>query len=93
MPKNTAVRNQRLGYRLRPGASEINTAINQMDQMTQQNAAMAEEATAASRSRSEESERLSGLIGQSEVAGQGAANLRQPAPRSSPRALPKGRAA
>jgi methyl-accepting chemotaxis protein len=40
-----------------------------MDQMTQQNAAMAEEATAASRSLAQESERLSDLVGQFEVGG------------------------
>jgi methyl-accepting chemotaxis protein len=72
--------------------SEINTAINQMDQMTQQNAAMAEQATAASRSLSEESERLSGLIGQFDVAGQRAQKSRQPGPRFAPR-TPADRAA
>jgi methyl-accepting chemotaxis protein len=60
--------------------------------MTQQNAAMAEEATAASRSLSEESEKLSGLIGQFDLAAHGAANLRQPGPRST-RAPARGRAA
>jgi methyl-accepting chemotaxis protein len=49
------------------GLSEVNTAINQMDQMTQQNAAMAEQSTAASRSLSLEAQRLSGLIGQFQV--------------------------
>src|ERR1700677_3126655 len=74
------------------GLSQINTAINHMDQMTQQNAAMAAEATAASRSLSEESEKLSGLIGQFDLAAHGAANLRQPGPRST-RAPARGRAA
>jgi methyl-accepting chemotaxis protein len=49
------------------GLGEINTAINQMDQMTQQNAAMAAEATAACRSLSDEGERLSELVTQFEL--------------------------
>ena len=44
--------------------SEVNTAVNQMDQFTQQNAAMVEETTAASHSLSEESQELSRLISQ-----------------------------
>ena len=43
---------------------EINTAVNQMDQTTQRNAAMVEETTAASQSLAQEAVRLSGLIGQ-----------------------------
>ncbi len=41
---------------------EVNTAISQMDQVTQQNAAMVEETTAASHALSKESTDLSGLI-------------------------------
>ena len=41
--------------------SEINTAINQMDQMTQQNAAMAEETNAASHNLSSEADALKTL--------------------------------
>ena len=41
------------------GLQEVNTAIGQMDQVTQQNAAMVEESTAASRSLMEEVDRLS----------------------------------
>jgi len=43
---------------------EVNVAINQMDQMTQRNAAMVEELTAATHSLFQETERLSSLIGQ-----------------------------
>jgi methyl-accepting chemotaxis protein len=43
--------------------------VNQMDRITQQNAAMSEEATAASRSLAEESEQLRRLIGEFQVAG------------------------
>ena len=46
------------------GLAEVNTAINQMDHVTQQNAAMVEQSTAASHSLSQESEQLSSLIGQ-----------------------------
>lgn len=43
------------------GVTEINTAINQMDQMTQQNAAMAEETNAASHNLSGEADTLKAL--------------------------------
>ncbi|WP_286840222.1 methyl-accepting chemotaxis protein, partial [Acidiphilium sp. 34-64-41] len=43
---------------------EVNTAINQMDQTTQQNAAMVEQSTAASHSLAGEAEELSNLVGQ-----------------------------
>jgi len=42
---------------------EVNTAVNAMDQATQQNAAMAEQATAAARSMMQETEKLSEMIG------------------------------
>ncbi len=42
--------------------AEVNTAINQMDQVTQQNAAMVEESTAASHSLTQEAEELMHLI-------------------------------
>ena len=44
------------------GLQQVNTAVNQMDQVTQQNAAMVEEATAASHALSTEAETLSRLI-------------------------------
>ncbi|MDH4412925.1 MAG: methyl-accepting chemotaxis protein, partial [Rhizobium sp.] len=46
------------------GLSEVNTAVNQMDQTTQQNASMVEEATAASASLASEADRLRQLISQ-----------------------------
>ena len=45
------------------GLSQVNTAVNQMDQVTQQNAAMVEESTAASHALSQEADALSGLTG------------------------------
>jgi methyl-accepting chemotaxis protein len=46
---------------------EINTAINQMDRMTQQNAAMVEESTAASHTMAHETGELADLIGQFQI--------------------------
>ena len=43
------------------GLAEVNTAINQMDQVTQQNAAMVEQSTAASHSLAQEAEELGRL--------------------------------
>lgn len=45
------------------GLAEVNTAMGQMDQMTQQNAAMVEQATAASHTLSTEAGTLESLIG------------------------------
>jgi len=49
------------------GLQEVNTAVNQMDQVTQQNAAMVEESTAASQTLSLETEELTRLIGRFQV--------------------------
>ena len=70
------------------GLQEVNTAINQMDQVTQQNAAMVEQATAASHALAGESEALNRLIGRFEL-GEGAAAA--PAPSRTP-AAPRHRA-
>ncbi|WP_048858126.1 methyl-accepting chemotaxis protein, partial [Acidiphilium multivorum] len=45
------------------GLVQVNTAVSQMDQATQQNAAMVEESTAASHSLVQEAEQLTQLIG------------------------------
>jgi methyl-accepting chemotaxis protein len=55
------------------GLQQVNTAVNEMDKVTQQNAAMAEEATAASRSLSQESAELSSLVALFKVGDTGAA--------------------
>jgi methyl-accepting chemotaxis protein len=44
------------------GLHQVNTAVNQMDQVTHQNAAMVEETTAAAQSLSRETEELAHLI-------------------------------
>jgi Methyl-accepting chemotaxis protein len=46
------------------GLAQINMAINQMDQVTQQNAAMVEQSTAAAHSLSDEADSLSDLMAQ-----------------------------
>jgi methyl-accepting chemotaxis protein len=50
---------------------EVNTAINQMDQTTQQNAAMVEQATAATHALAQQAEGLAQLITQFKIEGQG----------------------
>ena len=49
------------------GLQEVNTAVNQMDQVTQQNAAMVEEATAASHALTSEADQLARLISRFET--------------------------
>ncbi|TAL37691.1 MAG: hypothetical protein EPN98_02810, partial [Phenylobacterium sp.] len=51
------------------GLSQINVAMNQMDQIVQQNAAMVEESTAASHGLAREAESLAKLIGQFKIGG------------------------
>ncbi|MBB2753908.1 UNVERIFIED_ORG: methyl-accepting chemotaxis protein-1 (serine sensor receptor) [Rhizobium aethiopicum] len=51
------------------GLAEINTAVNQMDQTTQQNAAMVEQSTAAAASLSSEAGRLRDLVNQFQLDG------------------------
>jgi methyl-accepting chemotaxis protein len=53
------------------GLGQVNTAVNQMDQVTQQNAAMVEESTAASRVLADEAEELARLVGRFRVTGSG----------------------
>ncbi|MBA4808876.1 MAG: chemotaxis protein, partial [Brevundimonas sp.] len=59
---------------------EVNTAVNQMDQVTQQNAAMVEQSTAASHSLAQEAEALQASVAQFKV-GAGAQDA-APRPRS-----------
>ncbi|EKF57842.1 methyl-accepting chemotaxis protein [Agrobacterium albertimagni AOL15] len=51
------------------GLKEVNAAVNQMDQVTQQNAAMVEETTAASMALRTESDTLRGLVAKFQVTG------------------------
>ena len=61
------------------GLGEINVAVNQMDQMTQQNAAMVEESTAASHSLAQETTSLADLMGRFRIRAETAPAAR-PAP-------------
>ena len=54
------------------GLQQVNTAVNQMDQVTQQNAAMVEQATAAGHSLREETDGLSRLMSEFRVGDQAA---------------------
>jgi methyl-accepting chemotaxis protein len=70
------------------GLEQVNTAVNQMDQVTQQNAAMVEQATAASRGLMDDAQELSKLVGQFQI-GAMAATAREskkaaPAPAAKP---------
>lgn len=51
------------------GLSEVNSAVNQMDQTTQQNAAMVEEATAASAGLASEADKLRQLVNRFQLGG------------------------
>jgi len=52
------------------GLSEINGAINQMDQVTQQNAAMVEQSTASAHKLAHEAEELFARVGQFDIRGE-----------------------
>ncbi len=54
------------------GLAEVNATVNQMDQVTQQNAAMVEETTAASHALSNEATRLADRMGELKIAEGGA---------------------
>ena len=57
------------------GLSQVNTAVTQMDQMTQQNAALVEQAAAASESMDEESRALLELVQLFQLGGTSTANM------------------
>jgi len=69
------------------GLAEVNTAVNQMDQVTQQNAAMVEQSTAASHSLANEAAELSGLVSRFRI-GEARPAAVAPAPRPAPVARP-----
>ncbi|PYE27093.1 methyl-accepting chemotaxis sensory transducer with Cache sensor [Rhizobium sp. PP-WC-2G-219] len=61
------------------GLQEVNVAVNSMDQMTQQNAAMVEETTAASQTLAQESRTLKDLLQTFRLAGGGERSVRRAA--------------
>ncbi|RAK58240.1 hypothetical protein DJ018_05245 [Phenylobacterium deserti] len=66
------------------GLNEVNTAVNQMDQVTQQNAAMVEESTAASQSLASEAVELARLMNQFKISADGAVKTIEPGRRAAP---------
>ena len=68
------------------GLQQVNTAVNQMDQVTQQNAAMVEQSTAASHSLSQEAETLAGSVSCFQIGNVAAAPAARGAPRPHPAA-------
>ncbi|MBY5751591.1 methyl-accepting chemotaxis protein [Rhizobium leguminosarum] len=77
------------------GLQEINTAVNTMDQGTQQNAAMVEESTAASHNLATEAAALNNLLSQFRLTGTGGFTTSAPIATAAPRAAarPAARAA
>jgi len=84
------------------GLAQVNSAVNQMDQITQQNAAMVEESTAASHALAQETAELNRLMGRFQFAtdirprAQAKAPARAPrpvAPTRAPRPMTRGSAA
>ncbi|MBL4637760.1 MAG: methyl-accepting chemotaxis protein [Proteobacteria bacterium] len=74
------------------GIGQVNTAIGQMDEMTQQNAALVEEAAAASESLDEQGKNLKVLMSFFDV-GEDSDVEEEPVARAKPKAAPKRRAA
>ncbi|AYG95073.1 HAMP domain-containing protein [Brevundimonas naejangsanensis] len=72
------------------GLQQVNSAVNQMDQVTQQNAAMVEESTAASHSLAQEADVLAASVAHFKVA-QAAAPARAPAPARAATPAPKAK--
>jgi methyl-accepting chemotaxis protein len=68
------------------GLAEVNTAVNQMDQVTQQNAAMVEQSTAASHSLAQEAQSLQASVARFKVGS--AAQVATPAPVAAPAPAP-----
>ncbi|MEY8204065.1 MAG: methyl-accepting chemotaxis protein, partial [Bermanella sp.] len=58
------------------GINQVNTAIGQMDEMTQQNAALVEEASAASETMTEQAKTMQDLVGFFKMAGGGGGSAR-----------------
>jgi methyl-accepting chemotaxis protein len=79
------------------GLGQVNTAVNQMDQVTQQNAAMVEQSTAASRVLADEAQELARLVARFKVSNGGVQlatrTVAHSAPRPAPRTMTRGSAA
>jgi methyl-accepting chemotaxis protein len=71
------------------GLAQVNVAINDLDQTTQQNAAMVEQTTAACHTLSQQTGELSDLISGFTLSQQGAASLRRSAEQMSKKITPR----
>ena len=71
------------------GLAQVNVAIADLDQTTQQNAAMVEETTAACHTLSQQTDELSSLVGSFSLGQESVATLRQTADRMSRKIAPK----
>ncbi|MBB4199790.1 hypothetical protein CCR94_24065 [Rhodoblastus sphagnicola] len=71
------------------GLQQVNSAVNQMDQGTQQNAAMSEQATAASQSLAQETDRLAMMISEFHIPGAPDHSMRRELERAAPHAFRK----
>ncbi|MCH7344691.1 methyl-accepting chemotaxis protein [Pelomonas sp. CA6] len=66
------------------GIASVNGSVSQLDQMTQQNAALVEESAAAAESLSEQAGKLSHLVSQFQLDREAAVRAAAPAPRATP---------
>ena len=71
------------------GIAQVNTAVNQLDQMTQQNSALVEESTAAAESLREQAVKLTQVVALSRVNGSTSASPKMSAPAAAYRPAPK----
>ncbi len=62
------------------GLGEVNTSVNQMDQVTQQNAAMVQETTSASRVLADKAVEMAAIVGHFRLGAPSAGNIRAAAP-------------
>jgi methyl-accepting chemotaxis protein len=74
------------------GLGQVNSAVNQMDQITQQNAAMVEESTAASHALAQETAELNRLMGRFQFATEIQPRAQAKAPARAPRPVAPTRA-
>jgi methyl-accepting chemotaxis protein len=74
------------------GIEQVNKAVMQMDEMTQQNAALVEQATAASQSMADQARELTGMMEKYQVGDSGAVmKTSRPAPKAKVEAVPERR--
>ena len=66
------------------GISQVNVAVTQLDQMTQQNGALVGESTTAAENLRQQAQRLAELVAVFQVGGSAAAGMGRDAPRATP---------